>query len=102
MKASVLTVVDRASKAGDTVCHEELGKLRASLDYCRVQIDDFMSMNVVLKLSMQIVENNVTAFEKENRQLREALLDLQRCSMRDNNVFSGAPTQTRNLLCSNL
>lgn len=40
---------------------------------------------------MQTVKNKVAAVEKENKQLREALLDLHCCSMRENIVFSGIP-----------
>lgn len=49
------------------VTREELGKLRASLEYCRMQIDDLMCENVVLKSSMQTVENKLDTTKKENK-----------------------------------
>ena len=70
------------------VMREELGKLRASQEYSQMQIDDLMSENVVLKCSIQTVENKVAAIEKENKQLRETLLDFQCRSMRDNIVLN--------------
>ncbi len=69
---------------------EELGKLRASLEYSQMQVDDLMSENVQLKCSMQTVENKVAAAEKENKQLSETLLDLHNILKKKNLLKAGA------------
>ncbi|CAK6976862.1 unnamed protein product [Scomber scombrus] len=59
------------------VTREELGKLI-----------------IQLKSLTQTVENKVAAIEKETKQQRDTLLDLQCHSMRDTNVFSTIPEDT--------
>lgn len=47
------------------VTREELGKFRVSLEYSPIQIGDLMPENMVQKHSMQTVEHNVAAIEKD-------------------------------------
>lgn len=75
---------------------QDLRDLRASLEFSQAQIDDIRKENEALKRSMVSIENTTAKVTRENKQLKEMLLDIQSRSMRENLMFSGIPEVTIN------
>lgn len=70
---------------------EELTSLKESLEFSQEQIGELVKDNAEMKGKMEFMETRFDLIEAENKKLKEALLDVQCRSMRDNIVFTGLP-----------
>lgn len=76
------------------VIHKEIQELWHSLESSQEQIDTLTKENIFLKDSVHELATQLTSVVAESKTMKENILDLQTCSMRDNLVFTGIPEQT--------
>lgn len=74
-----------------SMLHNELKELKVSLEFTHHQISDLQNHNTELCSSLKTVTSEVDFLKKENKLLRETVLDIQSRSMRDNLIFSSIP-----------
>lgn len=75
------------------VLHKEFQALRESLEFSQKQVVELAAENKVLKGSVKSLTEGMTRLSADNKNIREAIIDLQARSMRDNLVISGIPEQ---------
>lgn len=69
----------------------DIQDLKESLEYIQAQMADLKKENDPLKGTVSTIQKTIDNVERENKRLKEAMLDLQCRSMRDNLIFSGIP-----------
>lgn len=74
--------------------HQEFKDLKSSLEFTYQQIGDLQKHNVELKTSVDTLTIQMQSLAKENKTMKETILDIQTRSMRDNLIFSGIPDST--------
>lgn len=74
-----------------SMLHDEIKELKVSLEFTHHQISDLQNCNTKLRSSLKTVTSEVDFLKKENKLLRERVLDIQSRSMRVNLIFSGIP-----------
>ncbi|MDG2555531.1 hypothetical protein P7M41_26415, partial [Vibrio parahaemolyticus] len=68
--------------------------LKVSLEFTYQQISDLQQNNAELRSTLAAVTSDVDLLKKENKLLKETVLDVQSRSMRDNLIISGIPEST--------
>ena len=96
-----LDIVDSMDKKMDKLCDEvnctftalksELSELREEVGSLKKENEGLVKENKELKSSVQTLSDKLTAATRDNKQLKETVLDLQARSMRDNLIFTGIP-----------
>lgn len=71
--------------------HNEIKELCTSLDFAQSYIEKLEQSNNTLHTSVETLTKNMDLVMKENRKMKETILDIQTRSMRDNLIFSGIP-----------
>lgn len=71
--------------------HKEFQSLHYSLEFSQEQI--LSQDNAALKLSVKTINTQLSSVVAGNRTLKEAVVDLQTGSMRDNIIFTDIPEQ---------
>lgn len=74
--------------------HQEIKDLKVSLEFTYQQISDLQQNNAELRSTLAAVASDVDLLKKENKLLKETVLDVQSRSMRDNLIISGIPEST--------
>lgn len=67
----------------------DLRELKKSLEFSQAQIEDLRKENDSLKGTVLTIQKEMKIIQKESRQYKAALLDIQCRSMRENVIFSG-------------
>ena len=70
------------------ILQEDINALCASLVFSQCQIDDQRKENTALKGTVDSIHSKVEVVQRENKQLKESLLDVQCRSMRNNLLYS--------------
>lgn len=76
------------------IVYDEIKELKASLEFTYQQIGDLQRDNAELRSVVSSISSEVDLLKKENKLLKETVLDVQSRSMRDNLIFSGIPETT--------
>ena len=71
------------------ILREDINALCASLELRKLQIDDLRKENTALKGTVDSIHSKVEVVQREKKQLKETLLDVQCRSMRNKLIFSG-------------
>ncbi len=74
--------------------HKEVTDIRDSLEFAHNNIISLQQTNHDLQTSVKALSEQMHIVTKENKLLKESILDIQTRSMRDNLVFSGIPEKT--------
>ncbi len=74
--------------------NDEIKEIRNSLEFAHQSIITLQKANQDLHKSVNTLNEQMHTVSKENKLLKETVLDLQTRSMRDNLIFSGIPEQT--------
>ncbi|XP_049908677.1 protein unc-13 homolog C-like [Epinephelus moara] len=77
------------------ILHKEFQHLRESHEFSQHQIETVTKENRLLHTSVNMLNTRLNPVAKQNKEMKETILDLQSCSMRDNLVFSGIPERTQ-------
>lgn len=75
------------------VLHKEFKHLCESLEFCQHQT--LTKENKLLHTSVNTLTTQLNSIAKQNKELKDTILDLQSRSMRNNLVFSGIPECTQ-------
>ncbi|CDQ84880.1 unnamed protein product [Oncorhynchus mykiss] len=81
------------------ILREDINALCASLKFSQCQIDDLRKENTTLKGTVDSIHSKVEVVQRENKLLKESLLDVQCRSMRNNLIFSGIPENDNSRGC---
>lgn len=73
------------------ILHQEFQAMRESLEFSQQQVVSLAAENKELRGSVKSLTEGMSQLCKDNKYLKETVLDLQARSMRDNLVFSGIP-----------
>ena len=92
------------------VLHKDIRDLKTSLEFSFEQIKDLQHDTNNMKFTVNSLTTELDKINKENKTLRETLLDVQCRSMRDNLIFTGIPEKTeedpektvKNFMCEHL
>ena len=74
-----------------SMLHQEIKDLRSSLEFTYNQITDLQTDNTQLHITVKLLTSQTSTIQKENKTLKETILDIQTQSMRDNLISSGIP-----------
>ena len=88
----------------------DIRDLKTSLEFSFEQIKDLQHDTNNMKFTVNSLTTELDKINKENKTLRETLLDVQCRSMRDNLIFTGIPEKTeedpektvKNFMCEHL
>ena len=75
------------------IIHKEFNSLQTSLEFTQSQILTLTQENAALKKSVNTLTVQMESVSKENKQMKDTIIDLQCRSMRDNLIFTGIPEQ---------
>lgn len=74
--------------------HEEIKELRLSLDFTHNYIEKLEQSNNSLQTTVKTLSEKMDSVIKDNKSMKETILDIQTRSMRDNLIFSSIPEHT--------
>jgi len=69
--------------------HNEMKELRSSLEFAYTHIEKLEQSNTSLQMNVESLNKQMDTIIKENKLMKETILDIQTRSMRDNLIFSG-------------
>lgn len=90
VEVSVLTSINKKLDLLVTL-HSEIKELRASLEFAHNHIEKLEQANTSLQTTVKDLGEKMNSVIKDNKNMKETILDLQTRSMRDNIIFTGIP-----------
>ena len=81
------------------ILREDINALCARLEFTQHQIHHLRQHNTTLKGTVDSIHSKVEVVQRENKQLKESLLDVKCRSMRNNLIFSGIPENDNSRGC---
>lgn len=77
------------------ILHKDFQGLRESLEFIQTQVEMLMMENKVLRATVRTLPDGMTHLSTENKNIKDSIIELQACSMRDNLLISGILEQVR-------